>query len=198
MNKTKTIIQETPVTQEAQPKETESTFAPEVDGHAIQEEGRSYHEETDSTFEDDSQLSPKQERAILGLLTQRTIDAAAEFARVGPRTLYRWLKDREFNAAYREARRAAHWQTIRRLDQMAGLASDVIGDIMNDPDMPPAIRLRAADKILRHTARAMTLDVEERMKELELGAEEWKRIKDNIEERLPLATRSRGEGGGQQ
>jgi hypothetical protein len=52
-------------------------------------------------------LTPDQERAILALLNQPTIGKAAEEAKVGERSLYRWLKDPTFAGAYREARREA-------------------------------------------------------------------------------------------
>jgi hypothetical protein len=52
-------------------------------------------------------LARKQEEAILALLTQRNVEDAARVAKVAPRTLYRWMKDRAFDAAYRDAKRAA-------------------------------------------------------------------------------------------
>ena len=48
----------------------------------------------------------KKEEAIAALLTQPSIEQAARVAGVGPKTLLRWLKLPEFQAAYREARRA--------------------------------------------------------------------------------------------
>jgi hypothetical protein len=38
--------------------------------------------------------------------------------RVNPRTLYRWMKEPEFDAAYRKAKRAAFSQSIARLHQI--------------------------------------------------------------------------------
>lgn len=50
-------------------------------------------------------LSRKQEAAVAALLTESTLCRAAERARVGEVTLWRWLKEPGFKAAYREARR---------------------------------------------------------------------------------------------
>ena len=59
----------------------------------------------------------KKEEAIAALLTQRNVEEAARVAGIGTRTLLRWLKIPEFDAAYRQARRAAFAQTIARLQQ---------------------------------------------------------------------------------
>jgi AcrR family transcriptional regulator len=63
-------------------------------------------------------LGAKQEAAVLAMLTARSVEDAARSAGVAPRTLYRWLKEKDFDAAYREARRAAFSQAIARLQQM--------------------------------------------------------------------------------
>jgi isopentenyl diphosphate isomerase/L-lactate dehydrogenase-like FMN-dependent dehydrogenase len=59
----------------------------------------------------------KKEQAIAALLSQRTTEDAARTIGVGPATLLRWLKEKEFDAAYRAARRAAFSQSIARLQQ---------------------------------------------------------------------------------
>jgi hypothetical protein len=46
----------------------------------------------------------KKEEAIAALLSQPSIEQAARVAGIGPKTLLRWLKLPEFQAAYREAR----------------------------------------------------------------------------------------------
>jgi hypothetical protein len=59
----------------------------------------------------------KMEEAIMALLTHPTVEAAARAIDVAPTTLMRWLKDTEFDAAYRAARLAAFRQSIARLQQ---------------------------------------------------------------------------------
>jgi hypothetical protein len=44
----------------------------------------------------------KQEEAIAALLTSRNVEEAAKLVKIAPRTLLRWLKVPEFEAAYRE------------------------------------------------------------------------------------------------
>ena len=117
-------------------------------------------------------LGRKKEAALLALLSQRSVEEAARVARVGPRTLYRWLNEPEFDAAYRDAKRAAFSQSIARLHQMASAAVTTLGKAMVDPSTPPATKVRAADSILDHTAKAIELeDLEARLAELERAAE---------------------------
>jgi uncharacterized protein YjgD (DUF1641 family) len=54
-----------------------------------------------------SKINRKQEDAIAALLSQRNVEEAARAAKIGVRTLYRWLKDPDFDTAFRQARRAA-------------------------------------------------------------------------------------------
>ena len=70
------------------------------------------------TFDDN--LSTDQEAAIAALLTQPSIAKAAEAAGVPERTLYRWLKDDKFRAAYRAVRD----QLIERISARFGRAGD--------------------------------------------------------------------------
>ena len=93
-------------------------------------------------------LARKQEEAILALLTQRNVDEAARVTKVAARTLYRWMKDPEFDAAYREAKRAAFSQSIARMHQMSSAAVSTLGKIMVDANARASTRVRAADSIL--------------------------------------------------
>jgi hypothetical protein len=114
----------------------------------------------------------KKEEAIAALLTQRTTEDAARAAGIGPATILRWLKDPEFDAAYRQAKRAAFSQSIARMHQMSSAAVSTLGKVMIDPTTPPATKVRAADSILNHTAKAIEIeDVEARVTELERAAE---------------------------
>jgi hypothetical protein len=120
-----------------------------------------------------AKLGSKKEGAILALLSQRSIEDAARVAGVGPRTLYRWMKEPAFDAAYRDGKRAAFSQSIARLHQMASAAVTTLGKAMVDPSTPPATRVRAADSILDHTAKAIELeDMEARLAALERAASE--------------------------
>jgi hypothetical protein len=103
-------------------------------------------------------------------LTNRTVEEAARAVKVTPRTLYRWLKDPDFAAAYRQARRAAFGQCVARLQQASSAAVSVMLKILADPGAPPAARLRAADLVVTHSAKGIEIeDVEARVSALELS-----------------------------
>ena len=121
-----------------------------------------------------SKLKPKQEEAILALLSNRNVEEAARALKITPRTLYRWQNDPEFDKAFRRARRASYGQATARLHQAAGVAVTAVLKIMVDAGVPASTRLRAADIVLSHTAKAIEIeDVEVRVAELEraVGAE---------------------------
>src|SRR4051812_9742880 len=116
-------------------------------------------------------LGRKKEEAIAALLSQRNIEDAAKITRVGKRTLLRWLKLPEFQLAYREARKATFGQSIARLQQAASAAATPLLKVMVDPSTPASTRVRAADSVLDHAARAIEIeDIEARILALERAA----------------------------
>ena len=120
-------------------------------------------------------LRPKQEEAILALLTTTNVEQAARAAKIGPRTLYRWQQEPAFDKAYRKARRDAFGQGTARLQQASGAAVSSILKIMLDQHAPASTKLRAAELVLTHGAKAIEIeDVEARVSELERAAEETK------------------------
>ena len=118
----------------------------------------------------------KQEEAIAALLTQRNVEEAARAAGIGTQTLIRWMKLPEFNSAYRDARRAAFGQAVARLQQASAAAATTLMKLMLDPGTPASCRLRAADSILSHGAKAIEIeDIEVRVAELERSTESSKK-----------------------
>jgi hypothetical protein len=117
----------------------------------------------------------KKEDAIIALLTHRTIEEAARAVNVSTKTLLRWQKEPEFDAAYRAANRAAFGQSIARLHHLSSAAVSTLGKVMLDSATPAATRVRAADSILNHTTKAIEIeDIEARVTELERAAEQAK------------------------
>ena len=110
----------------------------------------------------------KKEEAIVALLSQRSIEEAARVTNIGTNTLLRWLKEPDFDAAYRAARRVAFSQAIARLQQASGAAVATLLKIMVDANAPTSTRVRAADSVLDHAAKAIEIeDIEVRVTELE-------------------------------
>ena len=122
-----------------------------------------------------SKFGRKKEEAIAALLIQRNTEEAARAIGVGTATLLRWMKEPEFAAAYRKARRLAYGQSIARLQQASSAAATTLLRIMADPNSPPSCRLRAADSVLSHASKAIEIeDIDARVTELERAAQETK------------------------
>ncbi len=84
------------------------------------------------------------ERAILALLSERTIGQAAAKAEVNERTLRRWLSDDDaFKAEYAAARQATFQAGIGRVQALTARAVDTLEDLL-DAEKYPSVRLGAA------------------------------------------------------
>jgi hypothetical protein len=111
-----------------------------------------------------SQFGRKKEVAIVALLTQRNIEEAARVTGVSASTLMNWMRDPEFDTAYREARRAAFGQSISRPMHATTAAVSTLLKIMLDPSAPASTKVRAADSVLNHATKAIELeDIEARV-----------------------------------
>ena len=110
----------------------------------------------------------KKEEAIAALLTQRNIEEAAKVTGIGANTLLRWLKVPEFQTVYRQARRDAFGQAVARLQQGTSAAATTLLKTMIDPATPASVRVRAAEAIFKHAAKAIEVeDIEARVSALE-------------------------------
>jgi transposase-like protein len=117
----------------------------------------------------------KREEAIVALLTHRSVEEAARAIDIAPKTLYRWLKEPEFDQSYRTAKRAAFGQAIARLHHLSSAAVSTLGKVMLDTATPPSTKVRAADSILDHTTKAIEIeDIEARVAALEQVADQSK------------------------
>jgi hypothetical protein len=116
-------------------------------------------------------LGRKKESAVMALLTSRNVDEAARAAGVTPRTLYRWQKEPEFEAACREARRAAVSQANGRLQQATGAAVTTMLKLMLDHTVPASVRIKACECVLDHANKTIEIaDIEVRVEALEAAA----------------------------
>ena len=113
-------------------------------------------------------LTAKQEAAILALLSQRTTRAAAKSAGINEATLWRWLQEPEFQAAYTKARRETVKHAIARLQQNASKAVDTLKEVMSDKKAVAFARVSAAKAVLDYSLKAVELeDLAERIEALE-------------------------------
>jgi hypothetical protein len=123
-----------------------------------------------------SKLGRKKELAIAALLSQRNHEEAARVVGISSKTLVRWLKLPEFQAAYQEARRAAFAQSVARLQQASSAAVSTMLKTMLDGNAPAPSRVRAAANVLNLALRAMEIeDIAGRVSKLEQAAERSKK-----------------------
>ena len=128
------------------------------------------------------ELTVKQHKVLLGLLNCAGITEAAQWAKVGESTVYRFLRDPVFRGHYCQMRREQVQQSITRLQQAAGGAVTTLVTITTDPTALASTRVSAARTILEMTFKATEMEsLEERLSQLE---KEFVRL---CEEREPFS-----------
>ena len=103
-------------------------------------------------------LDPKQQEGIVALLTEPSVAKAALAIGVAASTVFRWLQDPTFSAAYRRARREAFEAAIGLVHKMSALAAQTLGKVMTDPAAPPSAKVAAAATILKFARDSIELD----------------------------------------
>jgi hypothetical protein len=102
------------------------------------------------------------------LLLAPTLADAAHTAGIGEVTAWRWLKEADFQAAYREARRAVVQQAITQVQRATGEAVETLRSVMQDAEAPASAKVSAAKAILETAVKAVELeDLEARLAALE-------------------------------
>ena len=119
-----------------------------------------------SDIQDATATERKQDRAIIALLTEPTVEAAARSADIAPATIWRWAQQPEFKSRLRDARRAVVEGAVGRLQQAATEAVDALQ--RNLTCGTPSVEVKAATVILDQAIKAIELfDVVERVEHLE-------------------------------
>lgn len=113
-------------------------------------------------------LTAKQLRAIECLLRESTTQAAAEAAGVGKTTIFRWLNEPEFAAAYRQARDQMYEGALNGLQAASADAVRALRDVVNDKTAMASARVSAAAKVLDLSLKVREqFEIEERLRLLE-------------------------------
>ena len=118
----------------------------------------------------------KKDQAIAALLSHKSVEDAARAIDVNPNTLLRWLEIPEFRNAYLKARREVVHQAVARMQQATGAAGTVVLRLMTDPNVPAAVRLRAAECVFDRGMKGIEIeDIEVRVAQLERVTEASKK-----------------------
>jgi transposase-like protein len=116
-------------------------------------------------------LTHKQEQAIMALLSETTIAAAAEKVGIGEATLHRWLKLDAFREAYRAARRDTVEKAMALIQNSTWAAATTLVRLLGSSS--DSVKLRAAQALLDQASKGLeTLDFEERLLAVEQFAKD--------------------------
>jgi predicted DNA-binding transcriptional regulator AlpA len=122
-----------------------------------------------------AKLPRKRQQAIAALIECLTMKEAAKSVGVGEATIFRWMQERDFQKAFKEAKRRVVDQANARLQRASMEAVNTLRRIMNDPKKPPSSRVTAARIILDMSLKSVELEeVESRVEELERKLEAQK------------------------
>ncbi len=103
-------------------------------------------------------LTGKQDAAIASLLSEPTVDKAADAVGVNRRTLYRWLDEPAFIAAFRKARRQTFSHAVSMAQKYAAMALNNLALIANDKAAPHSARVSASKAVLDFGRESLELD----------------------------------------
>lgn len=113
-------------------------------------------------------LTPKQEKALAALLTETTVIEAAKAAGISRATLFRWLSEEQFQAAYKEARGRLLESTLTALQSAGPAAVVTLLRVMEHATSNPGAQVSAAKAILDTGLKARDmLETEERLTAIE-------------------------------
>jgi transposase-like protein len=113
-------------------------------------------------------LGYRQEKAILALLREPNMDAAAKSAGVTSRTLRRWMRQKEFFRRYKRERSLQMEGVLEALRASAVDAVRVLNSVAHSKKAPESSRVSASKALLEFGFRSHELTaLEKRITQLE-------------------------------
>jgi hypothetical protein len=103
----------------------------------------------DSSTTASANLSPVQAQVIAALAQGRTVTAAAQHAGLHRNTIYNWLHEPAFKTAADEAQHEYVAILSDGMRDLAARAVETLRSLLDDPNTPPAVRLRTALAVLQ-------------------------------------------------
>lgn len=114
-----------------------------------------------------SEKPRKREIVIEALLSEATLEAAARRSKISSRTIRRWLRDEDFVAQYRQARRQLFDSAVGRLVALTEQAIRRLSEILHDEHATTSSVLAACRIVLERAFAAQQIDLEERLEQIE-------------------------------
>ena len=103
--------------------------------------------------------------ALVALLENPTVAAAAEASGISQPTLFRYLQQPDFRKKYQEAKKSIVDSALAQLQRATSDAVTVLTTLMNDTAISPAPRINAAKAIL--TFSVQTSQIEDLLRRIE-------------------------------
>lgn len=114
-------------------------------------------------------------KILAGLISAGSIRGAAQACGCSATTIRKRLADPVFKEEYDKAKSELLTEATGELVARLNDSTAVLAEIMTDAAAPPGVRLQAADCVLRHAARYLTLsEIERRISALEATDNEEK------------------------
>ncbi len=115
-------------------------------------------------------LTSKQDKAIVALLSEVTVDAAAKSSGISVATMWRWMKEPDFRKAYLAARRQVVDDAISLMQRASKRAVATL--IANLDCDNPSVQVRSAQLLIDHSMKGVELlELECRLQDVEQALE---------------------------
>ena len=125
-------------------------------------------DETSPELDGANALTPKQEKALIALISHPTLKEAAHACGLSETTLWRYMKDQTFAQRVREARQQAMLHLGMRLQEGSSEAATVLRNLMMSEETPASTRVTACRTIIDYAVRTAELEeIKSRVEELE-------------------------------
>lgn len=105
-----------------------------------------------------SKLERKKEIALSALITAPTVQQAATIAGISEPTLWRWLKDEDFQKEFKALKREVVAISVTKLQKSSTTAVETLQSIMKDTESPAGARVSAARTVLEMTLKVTELE----------------------------------------
>jgi hypothetical protein len=117
--------------------------------------------------QNETELTAKQTRTIEALLVCKSIETTAKKANISKSTLYRWLKDENFQSEFRKAKFSLISNAITTLQRASTTAANMLCEVMNNEETSAGTRVNASRIVLEQAIKCTELeDLEKRITDL--------------------------------
>jgi len=108
------------------------------------------------------------DRAIEGLLLGQNVQSAAKYARVGRRTLLRWLnEDEAFREQLERGRQILFERHIAALAELTGTGVQRLRQILENDSGPPRDWMKACEIVMNQCRASEAAEIRRRMDQIE-------------------------------